>query len=454
MKVVLNYIGSKLSLINFIQYVVKTEVKEKINTVGDLFAGTGVVGFDFKKRGYKVIANDIQYYSFIINKKFLCTNQMLEFKGLINEIIGLEKSNKEDRILKVLEFLNRIPLENHGFIYDNYSSGGTSGKNFERMYFSDENALKIDTIRIKIEYWFKEKKITEQEYFYLLSTLIEASDKVANTASVYGAFLKKIKSSAQKELKLEYNKIIFSEKNNIVFNDDILNILNNEQIDLLYLDPPYNFRQYCTNYHLLETISRYDNPIISGKTGLREYQKQKSNFCAKNKVKEEFKKIVKKTNAKYILLSYNNEGLMSIKDVQEVLSLRGNPKTFILKYKRFKADKTENRNHKTDSTYEYLHLVKCDWNKDTVTVDEFPIIEIDNDIINNKTNYLQTNWDFVLLTDLKDIWVLPYEFLKRKPCNIYISKNKIECFKNHIGILRMNEKELMEVLIDSKNHSA
>ena len=151
------------------------------------------------------------------------------------------------------------------------------------------------------------------------------------------------------------------------------------------MDPPYNARQYATNYHILETISKYDNPTISGKTGLREYQQQKSNFCSKPKVKNEFKKIVKNTTAKYILLSYNNEGLMSIKDVQEILSLRGKPKTYILKYKRFKADKTENRNHKADSTYEYLHFVKCEWNKNNVEINDFPIIEIDDDMMNNQT---------------------------------------------------------------------
>tara|TARA_Y100000310_G_C20694709_1_gene824735 strand:+ start:293 stop:1399 length:1107 start_codon:yes stop_codon:yes gene_type:complete len=365
---------------------VNKQIKEDIFVVGDLFAGTGVVGQSFKKKSFKIVANDIQYYSYVMNKKFLNVNNFLDFKGLSNELIDLEKYDKKDKILFVLNYLNNLSDKKKGFIFNNYSLGGTKDQEFERMYFSDENAIKIDTIRIKIENWFKDKKITEQEYFYLLGTLIEASDKIANTASVYGAFLKKIKKSAQKELSLDYNEIIFSDKNSVVFNDDILNILNKEKIDLLYLDPPYNARQYATNYHILETISRYDNPNISGKTGLREYQQQKSNFCSKPNVKNEFKKIVQDTNVKYILLSYNNEGLMSIKDVQEILSLRGNPQTFILKYKRFKADKTENRNHKADSTYEYLHLVKCDWNKDTVTTSQFPIIEIDDDMINNQTN--------------------------------------------------------------------
>ena len=381
----LNYIGSKLSLLDFIHFIVNKEIKENISVVGDLFAGTGIVGQSFKRKGYKIIANDIQYYSFVLNKKFLTNNDFVRFEGLVNEIPNLSNYEKKERILHVLNYLNNLKERKKGFIFDNYSLEGTKGKEFERMYFSDENALKIDTIRLKIEEWFRNKKISEREYFYLLGTLIEASDRVANTASVYGAFLKKLKKSAQKELQLYYNEIIFGDKENIVFNDDILKILNKEKIDLLYLDPPYNARQYCSNYHMLETISKYDNPNISGKTGLRDYEKQKSKFCSRNKVKEEFEKIVKTTNAKYIILSYNNEGLMSIKDVQEILSLRGEPKTFILKYKRFKADKTENRNHKSDSTYEYLHFVKCDENRDEIRNKEFPIIEIDSNMLNNQT---------------------------------------------------------------------
>lgn len=71
------------------------------------------------------------------------------------------------------------------------------------------------------------------------------------------------------------------------------------------------------------------------------------------------------------------------------------------------------------------------------------------DLERTKSDYIKANWDYVLLTDLKDIWILPYEYLKRKPSMIYISKNKIQCFKNNIDILRMDEKELMNVLIDN-----
>lgn len=385
-KMSLNYIGSKLSLLDFIHFVFNKEVKERIETIGDLFAGTGIVGLSFKKRGFRIVANDIQYYSYTINKKFLCTNQFLKFSGLLDEFQDLKNKEGKERILLLLKHLNNPQKLTKGFIYNNYSMDGSKDKEFQRMYFSDENALIIDTIRASLEEWFRDKRITEEEYFYLIGTLLEASDKVANTASVYGAFLKNLKKSAQKRLNLEFNPIILSDKDNKVYNEDIVSMINKEKIDVLYLDPPYNNRQYAPNYHILETIAKYDSPKISGKTGLREYSHQKSNFCIKSKVVEEFKKIVKSTNAKYILLSYNNEGLMSISDVQKILSLRGTPKTYILKYRRFKSDKTENRNHKFDSTYEYLHIVKCEHSLDKAKDTIFPIIEITPEQIKDSSN--------------------------------------------------------------------
>ena len=128
----------------------------------------------------------------------------------------------------------------------------------------------------------------------------------------------------------------------------------------MYLDPPYNHRQYASNYHILETIAKYDNPKIHGKTGLRDYENQKSLYCSRIEAKNTFKDLILKAKVKYIFLSYNNEGTMSLDDIKEIMSLRGKYGYFTKKYNRFKADKTENRNHKADKTIEYLHYVVCD----------------------------------------------------------------------------------------------
>ena len=172
----MNYIGSKFKLSSWIRdeicKVVGNDLSQKIFC--DIFAGTGIVGRTFKTYVKKVIANDIEPYSYVLNKNYIGNHKILrQTDDLINELNGLK------------------PAED-GFIYKNYCFGSGSG----RQYFSDENGKKIDTIRQRIENWYKTGKISDEIYYFLLTSLIESADKVANTASVYGAFLKNIKASA------------------------------------------------------------------------------------------------------------------------------------------------------------------------------------------------------------------------------------------------------------------
>jgi adenine-specific DNA-methyltransferase len=194
----------------------------------------------------------------------------------------------------------------------------------------------------------------------LLASLIETIDKYANTASVYGAYLKKLKKTAQKNIVLKPAELIINDKDHKVFNEDINQLIQKIEGDILYLDPPYNQRQYATNYHLLETIAKYDNPKIHGKTGLRNYESQKSVYCSRSKVKTAFRNIITNAKVKYIFLSYNNEGLMTVNDIKKIMSLRGKYGYFTKPHSRFKADKNENRDYSADKTMEYLHYVVCD----------------------------------------------------------------------------------------------
>ena len=223
------------------------------------------------------------------------------------------------------------------------------------MYFSEYNAKKCDAIRTAIEDWLACGKITKNEYFFLLGSLINSIDKCANTASVYGAFLKKLKKSALKEMKLTPLPIMQGTVECKVYNEDISELIKNVSGDILYLDPPYNARQYCSNYHMLETIARYDNPEIKGKTGLRNYSEQKSVFCMKNKVADAFADLIKNAKFKYIFLSYNNEGIMSFDTIEKIMRKHGKYKVYMQQYRRFKADNA--RDCKAESTVEYLHCL-------------------------------------------------------------------------------------------------
>ncbi len=334
-------------------------VDKNCGTFCDLFAGTGIVGSYFKKKGYKIIANDIQYYSYVLNRHYIGNHEELTFLKLEKELPKLKEVEIEDRKNYVCDYLSELKGKK-GFIYKNYCLGGTKDKGEPRQYFSNENGMRCDAIRQKIEDWKTEKIISDDEYYFLITSLVESIDKYANTASVYGAFLKKLKKTAQNNLILKPVELIINDQEHEVFNADINEIIEKVNGDILYLDPPYNHRQYATNYHLLETIAKYDNPKIHGKTGLREYQSQKSLYCSRSQVKKSFKDLILKARAKYIFLSYNNEGLMALDDIKEIMSLRGKYGYFTKEYNRFRADKEESRNHKGKKTVEYLHYVVCE----------------------------------------------------------------------------------------------
>ena len=352
----MNYIGSKLKLLKFLETSISKVVKEKNYIFSDLFAGTGIVGRYFKEKWHSVIANDMQYYSFVLNKNYVGNHSDLHFAGLFETLPELIISDISSRKKLVLEYLQQLKWKK-GFIYKNYSVGGTQDTEFERLYFSDENAMKCDAIRTKIEEWKEKKLVTENEYFFLLASLIEAIDKVANTASVYGAFLKQLKKSAIKPLALVPAEYFHNDNEHQIFNVDINELITSTSHEVVYLDPPYNERQYSANYHILETIALYDNPKIKGKTGLRDYSKQKSKYCTKSEVLKSFRHLMENIDAKYVFLSYNDEGLMNLDEIREIMSIRWEYGRFEQSYQRFKADKTENRNHKKQSVTEYLHYV-------------------------------------------------------------------------------------------------
>lgn len=329
----MNYIGSKNKLANFLFETITSVTGALANqTFCDLFAGTGIVGRTFKPHVGKLIANDVEFYSYVLNRNYIQNTEKLEVEELLKQLNNL-KGKK-------------------GFLFQQYAKGGSKG----RLYFTEENGQKIDAIRQQIERWKKTSEISENTYYFLLASLLESADKVANTASVYGAYLKKIKKSAAKELLVKPALFAETETKHEVFREDANVLIKKIKGDILYLDPPYNARQYGANYHLLNTIAKYDTFVPKGKTGLRTYYK--SDYCKKGEVLKSFTELLENATFKYIFLSYNNEGLMSPEEVENTMKHFGNYSLASKKYKRFKADKNENRNHKATETVEFLHILE------------------------------------------------------------------------------------------------
>lgn len=311
----LNYIGSKLSLLPFLTDHI---ILEEGDIFGDLFAGTGSVGQHFNRNDNKIISNDICFYSYILNASKLIPFDQSEF----------------DHHHKVMS-----PLTTRGFITQNYT---------ERTYFTLSNAQRIDGALKYIH----EQSLSDEVSHALIASVLYGADKVSNVASVYGAYLKNFKTSALKEI--SYPRLVSSpiKKNpNEVWNCDILNLPETASFDVVYLDPPYNHRGYGSNYHLLETIALYDDPVIRGKTGLRFDTKEKDSvFTKKSQVKKSFEHILSSIKASRIYLSYNSEGLLSKDELMSIGQERGEVKIYEKEYKRFKS----HRNKENSSITEYL----------------------------------------------------------------------------------------------------
>lgn len=348
----MNYIGRKYSLLEFLETEILKRIPKTCKVFFDVFAGTGVVGWHFKQRGFRIVANDIQYYAYCLNRALVCVNRLPGFVRLSSN----PRRPAAERLNAVLESLNRLPGQ-EGFVFNHYCQGGQAASG--RMYFSDDNGRRCDTVRSTIEAWWIQGKLSRSEYYYLLACLIDAMDRVANTASVYAAYLKHIKKSARKPLWLTPLPIVPSSERHRVHNRDGLRLVGRVPCDVLYMDPPYNHRQYCTNYHVLETIARNDSPKIYGVTGLRPYEDQKSAFSLKRQALGALDTMVAKTRARFVFLSYNSEGIIGKETILDALFKYGPVDLVTRDYGRFRADvDRENRVYKADRVEEYLFCLQ------------------------------------------------------------------------------------------------
>lgn len=322
----LNYIGSKYQLLDWLteQMLAKTGFSGfEGKTVADLFSGTGIVAHHFRGLGASVIANDAELYSSIITKAFT-------------------RSVYTDRCRTVLESLEKELTDKKyvsaaGYITKNYSPY----ESCDRMFFTIDNALRIDYLRARLE----ELTLDEDEKAFLLASLLMAADAVSNVPAVYGCFLKNFKAKALKELHLEpiHTRKEVCVEGSKVFQSDVLakEFLSEVSADVIYLDPPYNERQYSKNYFPLNLIAKTpvaleSEPPLKGKTGIPA-DCFLSPFCKKAEVEGAFDTLFKSLKAPWIFLSYNSESLVGKERMLELMGKYGSATVVERDYKRFKS---------------------------------------------------------------------------------------------------------------------
>ena len=325
------YLGNKYKLLPFIKKIVESEC-EGINTVADIFAGTGAVASAFVDK--KLITNDIMYSNYICHIAWFSTEEY-----------------SEDKIIDYILYYNNIETDE-----ENYMS-----ENFSNTFFSNKDCSKIGFIREDIEKLYFSGKINLREKALLITSLLYAMDKIANTCGHYDAYRQN--TTFDKELELfvptPSNRLNI---NNQCFNMDTNKLVNNIEADLVYIDPPYNSRQYCDAYHLLENVACWKKPKVFGVAKKMDRNNLKSDYCTM-KATQAFEELIKNTKAKYILLSYNNmaekgndrsNAKISDMDIIRILSAKGEVKVFSENYKAFTTGKSDIKENE-----ERLFLCKC-----------------------------------------------------------------------------------------------
>jgi len=355
----MRFIGSKAQLLGDIEAVINKNTTGRECVFCDIFAGTGSVARYFKPK-YEIHSNDFLHFSYVIQKATVENNIKPAFTKLLS--LGIADP------LKYLEETDIIRSECYSsFIADNYAPSD----NNKRMYMTGQNAARIDFVRNTIEAWKSADHINESEYYYLLASLIEGVPYISNITGTYGAYLKEWDKRACKAFEMSRLDVLDNGRSNHSYNTDANSLIREIDGDILYLDPPYNSRQYAPNYHLLETISRYDEPEIFGVTGVRAYDDIKSSYCVKSEVLDTFEDLIDKAQFTHIIMSYSTEGLMSSEQIESVLKrhcLDYSYKRYSIPYRKYKS-KIANI---TESLSEYLFYIR----KDIPKPKSFPLLSV------------------------------------------------------------------------------
>lgn len=361
----MRYIGNKTRLLGFITAAID-RLGIPAGTAHDAFAGTSAVGRALKERGWRVASSDLMTYSYVFQRAYVVAQREPSIAELRAADPDVRDALRSPRFRARATARNGSPLGIAAEYLEHWldARSGFFASHFagERMYFTSENAQRIDAVRTTLHQWNDAGLLADDAYYLLLASLIEGADRVANTAGVYAAYIKSWQANALKPLRLAPVHPMKGVPGSSAHRGDAVEIARRlGPVDLLYVDPPYNSRQYPGYYHVPELIARGWSetvPPLRGKTGLLPADEQRSAWCSARRVRQALRDLLEATGARHVLVSYNSEGLLPEKVLTETLreaSIDGRVVCFRKTYRRYRADSDrDGRRYRADGLRELL----------------------------------------------------------------------------------------------------
>lgn len=340
----MRYIGNKTRLLPFI---LRTLDKEEIGAgvVHDAFAGTASVGRELKSKGWQVHSSDLLLSSYVFQRAYVVADSV---------------APSLDEMARTLSHV----APNEGFISRHFSPG-CGAASAGRMYFTPENAARIDAAREELERWRKSGVVDEDAYYLLLAGIIEGADRVANTAGVYASYMKRWQPNARRPFSVSIESPVSGKRAFAYLMDAAEAASEIGDIDLIYIDPPYNSRQYVAYYHIPEILARGwsdGEPGIRGKVGLLAGDEGRSPWSHGRRVQKLFHALLSATGARHALVSFNSEGHLEPEILENLLrkaAVDGEVSHFTQRYRRYRADSDhEGRQYHGDFAQEHLYLIR------------------------------------------------------------------------------------------------
>jgi adenine-specific DNA-methyltransferase len=299
----IKYIGSKRLLLPRIVEVARR--LPRVRSVLDMFSGTSRVGHALKAAGFEVTANDHTAYAHALARCYVACDRA-------------SVAARAEPLLRELAQLKGDP----GYFTKTFCE--------DARYLQPQNGARVDAMRERIAALALEPELEA----VLLVSLMEAADRVDSTCGLQMAYLKKWSARSHNELELRLPALL--DGRGSAWSLDAHEAAGRGAFDLVYLDPPYNQHRYLGNYHVWESLVRWDKPAVYGTAMKRVDCKQyKSAFNSKKLIRSALRELITSLDARYVLVSFSNEGYLSFDELSEIMALRGEVAYSEVDYKRY-----------------------------------------------------------------------------------------------------------------------